>query len=218
MFSLAAVGTGSSILTAVQARSPVVLGMSVPMIHPTPESASSISSGRVAVVHVTWVLVCIGMLAHSLVALRHVIPRTRGELSFFIEQAFVVKRLGQIHEDHYEAMLRDASQMIPEGSTVLFLNPGVGRHESGWDYFRASYSLYPRPVWWGSPAPRQPGIDWHMQIPSDPSELRGVVSRLQVEYVLTVGIDPFEMPYLRDQEALWYDRSNLHYLFRLKPE
>jgi hypothetical protein len=107
----------------------------------------------------------------------------------------------QPYQDDHRAMLSWAAGIIPERAVILYLSPGP---PEGLTFFRASYDLYPRAVWSGTPLPLKPGVDWHIQTPLTVSDFTAVVERKGITHLLVVGFTDSQIPLAPGVAVHWY--------------
>lgn len=116
------------------------------------------------------------------------------------------------HDDELGLLFRWAAKIVPDHAGILLLN----RWQDGdQKYFRASYDLAPRHVWWAKPDPRTFVFDWHIPISLKDDMLAQICRQYGVQYILVSGIVPEEIPQARAAPILWFDQSQAQYLIRV---
>lgn len=88
----------------------------------------------------------------------------------------------------FGAALQRVSEEVPEDAAVLLVNSGSPWQPSIDSYFRASYQLYPRKVWWVAPIPRTSPLDRHIEVSLEGDSLAHAVREHGARYLLVEDI------------------------------
>lgn len=95
-------------------------------------------------------------------------------------------------DSRYDDFLAFASVNIPSATTVAFVTPGEDDYL--WDYYKASYALYPRALWWVRPTPCKRAITWCIHSSLSVDDLEKVFATLGARYVIVGNLPDLGIP------------------------